>query len=217
MKTLILSFVFLSLISISAHAQNYKALTGLLEAGLRCNDQIPCDGMINVYKAPSDHAGILAKIKLSDSETWPDNEESGYEIPAIVVFGVKDGWYQVRLQGQEGWIRSDPAYHYFSYPELLKDRMSFISVNGIALRQRPSEDSKIVRRLENEHNGSETPVKILDVMQGRNKDTWIKIETPARSVCDPGDDTPPQRIPVEGWIKAYDDSKPTVWFYSRGC
>ncbi len=218
MKIICIGLALLFFISASVFAQTDMILEGLLDIGLTCqSDPCPVTPLINIYDRPDEKAKIIGTIDILDNKSWPDNDEFAYETPAVDVFDTKENWYEVRLHGQTGWIKSAKAYTYLPYPELLKDKMSFISVPDVAVRQSPSESSKILKVLQKKNDELQISVDVLDIRRDAGKTPWIKINIMSDSICSPGYDVPSPRVLATGWIKAYENNKPTVWFYSRGC
>src|SRR5688572_17423347 len=64
--------------------------------------------------------------KTGGGEEAVPNDESDYEVSALVVLGRRGPWFQVALQGGRAWMRHDAEADFLSYPELLTDRLSYV-------------------------------------------------------------------------------------------
>jgi len=143
--------------------------------------------------------------------------ESGYEIPAAIVYERRDAWFRIRLKGGSVWIRHAPEEDFLSYPEMLEENLPDILQGWDGtLRAAPgpggavtplSEGWKVLldRTLSAQYLGSQ---KVGD-------DLWLHVRLAAKTPCD---QTYEGVTDLTGWIPAYrPNGTPTMWFASRGC
>ena len=143
--------------------------------------------------------------------------ESGYEIPAAIVYERRGPWFRIRLAGGSAWIMRNAADDFLAYPEMLGEHLANIPQgwDGV-LREKPGTASTVKpltsgwralldRGLSVEYLGS----------QRVGNDLWIHIRLAAKAACD---QTYEGVTDVEGWIPAYRSNRsPSLWFSSRGC
>jgi hypothetical protein len=143
--------------------------------------------------------------------------ESGYEIPAAIVFERRGQWFRIRLKDGSAWIRHTDETDFLAYPEVLRENLaSTMQTWDGTLRATPGSSGRIIplspgwkalldRELSVEYLGS----------RRAGNDLWLHIRLAAKASCD--------RVyegvtDVEGWIPAYHtDRTPMAWFSSRGC
>jgi hypothetical protein len=143
--------------------------------------------------------------------------ESGYEIPAAIVFERRGQWFRIRLKDGSAWIRRSDATDFLAYPEVLRDNLASTMQNWDGtLRATPGSAGRVIplsagwkalldRTLSIEYLGSRTV----------GKDLWLHIRLTAKSACDQQHEGVTD---IEGWIPAYHtDRTPMSWFASRGC
>ena len=143
--------------------------------------------------------------------------ESGYEIPAAIVYERRGPWFRIRLKVGSVWIRHADPEDFLSYPEVLAQKLPDILQGWDGtLRAAPSPSGPIAplsagwralldRSLSAEYLGS----------QKVGNDLWIHVRLAAKAACD---HTYEGVTDVAGWIPAYrPNGTPTMWFASRGC
>jgi hypothetical protein len=143
--------------------------------------------------------------------------ESGYEIPAVIVFERRGQWFRIKLKDGSGWIRHTNEKDFLSYPEVLRENLAYTmqtwdgtlratpGVSGRVTPLSPAWKALTDRQLSFEYLGSRRV----------GNDLWLHIRLAAKAACD--------RVyegvtDVEGWIPAYHTDRTTLaWFSSRGC
>lgn len=146
--------------------------------------------------------------------------ESGYEIPALAVFGAEGQWLRIALgASQFGWVQAGSGYH--SLPDLLatSERLTYLAAEWDGrLYGEPGTAGELVlppeqrRRKDDPTRTDPVPYKALahTVVAGR---LWLKVEI-LDEVC--GERDP--RVLHTGWVPAQSPSGELwAWFYSRGC
>jgi hypothetical protein len=143
--------------------------------------------------------------------------ESGYEVPAAIVFERRGQWFRIRLPKGSAWIRRTDPKEFLPYPDLLRENLAHTlpGWNGI-LRETPNVSAKITPLTEGWHELLERSPSVEYLGSRRvGKDLWIHIRLLTEGPCD-------QKLegmtPVTGWISAYRPNRsPSAWFSSRGC
>jgi hypothetical protein len=143
--------------------------------------------------------------------------ESGYEIPAAIVFERRSQWFRIRLKDGSAWIRRSDTTDFLAYPDVLRENLaSTLQTWDGTLRATPGSSGRVVplsagwnalldRMLSIEYLGSRTV----------GNDLWLHIRLAAKGACD---QVYEGVMDVEGWIPAYHtDRTPMAWFASRGC
>lgn len=143
--------------------------------------------------------------------------ESGYEIPAAIVYERRGAWFRIRLKVGSVWIRLTTQENFLSYPEMLEKHLPDILQGWDGtLRATPGPAGPVTplskgwtalldrtlsaqflgsRKVENEH--------------------WIHVRLAAETPCGKAYEGVTD---VTGWIPAYrPNGTPTMWFASRGC
>ena len=153
--------------------------------------------------------------KLPQCPHW----ESGYEIPALVVFETRaGGWYRIavdRTATRFGWLRSEEKFHALEslfasdehltflterWPRTLHDRPGGGTTTRVAQQPRPEGQS-----------GDTTPYRALRHARVAGE-LWIEVEV-LDQVCGASD----PRVIARGWIPARVPGALLVWYHSRGC
>jgi len=142
--------------------------------------------------------------------------ESGYEIPAAIVFERRDAWFRVRLAKGSVWIHHNDPTDFLPYPELVRPSPHTMQTWDGTLRRTPGLSGQVIplpsgwkvlldRQLNIHYLGS----------QRVGKELWLHIRLAAKAGCD---QIYEGVTDVEGWIPAYHTDRTTlVWFSSRGC
>jgi hypothetical protein len=143
--------------------------------------------------------------------------ESGYEVPAAIVFERRGQWFRIRLNVGSAWIRHTDQKDFLQYPEILRENLphTLQSWDG-TLRATPGRSGRVTplssewkalldRQLNIEYLGSR---RVGDEL-------WLHIRLAAKNGCD---QTYEGLTDIAGWIPAYQtDRTPSAWFASRGC
>jgi len=143
--------------------------------------------------------------------------ESGYEIPAAIVFERRGQWFRIRLKDGSVWIQHTDQNDFLPYPDVLgKGPHTLQSWDG-TLRATPGPSGRVTplspgwkalldRQLNIQYLGSRRV----------GNELWLHIRLAAK----PGEcgQTYEGVTDAEGWIPAYHvDRTPSAWFASRGC
>jgi len=193
---------------------------------------------LDVYAAPSTTSTLLGSIRFrvtdrqadggacgstqlvlrrvdSDADDELPTDESGYEIPAAIVYQRSALWFRIALPRESGWVLRSSDADFEPFPELLVHKLAYLRKgwNG-SWWQTPGAGSATriaagwTRYLEDD-----IPVDVLDVRLVRNR-AWLRILLKTESCGE----TLNGVTPAPGWIPAYQPSEaPSVWFYARGC
>jgi hypothetical protein len=173
-------------------------------------------GTINWREEGDRSCRVMIERSGGKSEQVP-TLESGYEIPAAIVFERRGAWFRIRLMAGSGWIRRSDPKDFLPYPEILAENLvhTLESWDG-SLRATPGVTGAMVplsagwkglldRQLSVEYLGSRRV----------GNDRWLHIRLAAKAACD---QTYEGVNDVSGWIPAYHPSgSPSLWFSSRGC
>ena len=143
--------------------------------------------------------------------------ESGYEIPAAIIFERRGAWFRIRLKTGSAWVQHATQADFLPYPDMLREYLAH-TLQGWdgALRATPGPSGKLTplpsgwkalldRQLSVDYLGSRRIGNGL----------WVHIRFAAKSSCD---FTYKGVTDVDGWIPAYQaNGSPALWFASRGC
>jgi hypothetical protein len=158
-------------------------------------------------------------VRSSTGDQFDDlpTEESGYEIPAAIVYQRSAAnWFRIALQNGSGWIHRENAVDFQAYPAMLThDRLCHLQTDwdgllwaapggGTPKSVPPGWKALIDERIS------------VDVLELRlvGSRRWIRVRLSTGHCAE--DRKEPK--PVTGWLPVYGRSgSPTVWFYSRGC
>jgi len=149
-------------------------------------------------------------------------QEIGYEIWALTYFERRNGFVKLRYDEKALWLKeSDIQNEGFE----LVEWQSFLSQNlyrllgfyandpGLNLRERPNEDSKLIKTLRGDTN------HIIPTNESSGHWTKVKVIISKEHPC--GSELKEEENIIQelaGWIKIVDDNGlPNIWYYSRGC
>ena len=176
----------------------------------------PSVGTLYWHEVPNLECELMIEKAGGAKEEVP-TLESGYEIPAAIVFERRGQWFRIRLKDGSAWIRHTDEKDFLPYPEVLRDNLAHTmqSWDG-TLRATPGVSGRVTplspawkaltdRQLSFEYLGSRRV----------GNDLWLHIRLAAKAACD---QVYEGTTDVEGWIPAYHtDRTPLAWFSSRGC
>jgi hypothetical protein len=165
--------------------------------------------------ASCDSARFVMERAGGGEEAVP-NDESDYEVPALVVLGRRGPWFQVALQSGRAWMRHAAEADFLSYPELLTDRLAYLRAGwdgrlwASPAAKAPQPATAAWRKIASDNVG----IEMLGVRRIGDA-AWIRVRTLAAKACDPDSPIAPS---ITGWLPAYRESgQTTAWFHSRGC
>ena len=143
--------------------------------------------------------------------------ESGYEIGAAIVYERRGSWFRIRLKDGSAWIRRGDRKDFLSYPEILRERLSYILQGWDGTIRETPGPSGTVRPLPAAWKEQLDRQVNIDYLGSRQSggELWIHVQLVTER-CGQSVEGMPQ--PVRGWIPAYRSSRsPSAWFSSRGC
>lgn len=136
-------------------------------------------------------------------------QEYDYEMPASIVAGRDDDWFQIHTLNGPLWTRRPDDRGFLSLEALLSaeratcltrdwDRLMYETPGGAQIQLPPLPSLPSVRVLE---------------YQSRSDELWLFLETTSGCVVEPA-----VAPATRGWVRASArDGSPAVWFHSRGC
>ena len=180
------------------------------------SEKSPSIGTVYWHEVPNVECALMIERAGGAKELVP-TLESGYEIPAAIVFERRGAWFRIRLANGSAWIRRDDAHNFLPYPDSVRKRLSYVSYewDGI-LRETPRASGKVVPLTAGwkELLHRAPSIKILD-QRRIGSEIWLHIELITEEVCG---NRLEGLMPVIGWIPAYRPNRaPSVWYSSRGC
>jgi hypothetical protein len=143
--------------------------------------------------------------------------ESGYEIPAAIVFERRGSWFRIRLSKGSAWIHHVNAKDFLPYPEMLGEKLTHtMQAWDGTLRTTPGPAGRVTPLPPGWKALLDRQLSIQYVGSRRvGNDVWLHIRLVAKASCD---QTYEGVTDTEGWIPAYQSDRTTlVWFSSRGC
>ncbi len=158
------------------------------------------DSLLGLFLLPPDSLGGL------------ETREHGYEESSAAVYGVDERWLLVGLRDSgRAWLRRDLG-EFLPLEPLLRERLTYLTdVWDGTLRFAPDSAAAPQPLPRPTRSGDGPPVRLLGTRMV-NGALWLEIEV-VDQVCE----GPEPRAVAKGWIRAWSDAAPTVWFYSRGC
>lgn len=178
----------------------------------------PSAGTIYWREEEDAACGLMIERAGGSKEPVP-TLESGYEIPAAIVYERRGSWFRIRLTTGSAWIRHNDAKDFLPYPEVLRENAYTMQTWDGTLRTTPGSSGAVTplpsgwkaildRQLNIQYLGSRRV----------GNDLWLNIRLAATPVNGGCGQTYDGVTDVAGWIPAYHpDRTPLVWFSSRGC
>jgi hypothetical protein len=173
-------------------------------------------GTLYWHEVPNVECGLMIERAGGVKEVVP-TLESGYEIPAAIVFERRGPWFRIRLKDGSAWIRHTDESDFLSYPDMLRDHLAHTmqTWNGI-LRATPGVTGPVTP-LSPEWKALTDRQLSIEYLGSRRvgNDLWLHIRLAAQAACG---QVYEGVTDVEGWIPAYHTDRTTLaWFSSRGC
>jgi hypothetical protein len=141
--------------------------------------------------------------------------ESGYEIPAAIVYERSGQWFRIALERGSAWIERQNPSDFQAYPGLLMDRLDYLPAGWDGrLWDAAGTGAEIgVPSGWNKYFAGDIAVEVLGIRRLGNE-AWIAVRLRTESCGN----TLAGVQAVTGWLPAFRASgAPSVWFYSRGC
>jgi len=154
--------------------------------------------------------------KTGGGEEAVPNDESDYEVSALIVLARRGPWFQVALQRGRAWMRHDAEADFLSYPELLTDRLAYLRAgwDGRLWASPGAKAPQPATAAGRKVASDDMVIELLGVRRIGDA-AWIRVRTLSANACDPDFHGAPS---ITGWLPAYRSSGQTAaWFYSRGC
>ncbi len=147
-----------------------------------------------------------------DSLRRLETREHGYEESAAVVYGLDGGWVLVGLQDSgRAWLRRDLG-EVLPLEHLLRERLTYLTEAWDGTLRFAPDPSAAPERLPRRRAGAEgPPVRLLGTRMVTGA-LWLEVEV-LDQVCEGGEPRPV----AKGWLRAWQEGAPAVWFHSRGC
>lgn len=176
----------------------------------------PSVGTLHWHEVPDRGCHLMIERAGGIKELVP-TLESGYEIPAAIVYERRGSWFRIRLEKGSAWISRDDVSEFLPYPELVRTKLPYVLQGWDGtLRTTPGVSSKVTPLTAGWRELLERgpSIRLVDTRRVGGE-LWLRIELITDERCG-------QKLegmtPVGGWIPAYQASRaPTVWFSSRGC
>ena len=87
--------------------------------------------------------GLMFENAQGDKEGVP-TLESGYEVPAAIVYERRGSWFRIRLPNGSSWIRRTDPEEFLPYPDLLRENLAHMLPGWDGtLRETPNMSGKI--------------------------------------------------------------------------
>ena len=177
----------------------------------------PSVGTLYWHEVPNLECELMIERTGGVKEEVP-TLESGYEIPAAIVFERRGSWFRIRLKDGSAWIRRADNEDFLSYPEVLVDNLAHTmqTWNG-TLRATPGTSGQVVRLPDGWKAllDRQLSIKVLGFRRV-GAEPWLHIRLAVEGGCDQKYEGVTEDI--EGWIPAYHTDRTTLaWFSSRGC
>ena len=155
--------------------------------------------------------GLEVSVHLAGRKDALPTREYDYEMPAAIVVGSRDGWFQIKLHERTAWVKASVPDRFMPLATLFEEFVGLTEINGFSGRLRntpsPATGGPIMPAVT-----PQKPVRVLEI-----RGDWIRVELMSTSPCTAADNGPPEVV-ATGWLPLHNASgEPTVWFSSRGC
>ena len=175
----------------------------------------PAAGTIYWHEIPDIECGLMIEGTGGIKEQIP-TLESGYEVPAAIVYERRGSWFRIALKSRSVWIRNEARENFLSYPDLLDEHLPFLPQGWDGIVRAAPGPTSAVTPLAGWRDLLDRGLSIQYLGSRRvGKDLWIHLRLAAKGACDQMYEGVTD---VSGWIPAYrPNGAPAVWFSSRGC
>jgi hypothetical protein len=172
-------------------------------------------GSLEMPRSPAGPCQLLVKRVGQDTRIAVPYHESGYELPAAIVYERRGRWFRIALDLGSAWIDRDPV-GFLPYPALLKGNLAYLVPNWDGLLRQAPGAAAPLKRLSpawKAHLAELIPIELLGVRRVGGE-TWLHVQLGVESCGEVFEGVKP----VEGWVPAYrSDGDTNAWFASRGC
>lgn len=187
------------------------SLLGLLQLGAALDGGTLLPAPLDLHGGPGDSAQVLTTVTR-----WSDlvGEEIGYEEPAIAVFRVAHPWYLVLTRDSIlGWVRLPAGGTVVPLVELLPEQLTYLTAAWDG-EVRPEPGAGTPRPVHGVvRDQGEASAEVLEARQVGDA-LWLHVRVHRDSPCETAGEV---EVVAEGWVPAWTNGQPTVWYYSRGC
>lgn len=160
--------------------------------------------------SPDSLLGLL--VLPPDSLVRLETREHGYEESAAVVYALDGGWALVGLRDSgRAWVRRDLG-EFLPLEPLLRERLTYLTDAWDGTLRFAPDPSATPARLPRRRDGESGPPARLLGTRMVNGALWLEVEV-LDQVCEGGEPRPV----AKGWLRAWREGLPVVWFHSRGC
>ena len=157
------------------------------------------DSLLGLFVLPPDSLGRF------------ETREHGYEESAAVVYANDGAWLLAGLRdGGRTWLRRDLG-EFIPLEPLLRERLSHLTEAWDGTLRFAPGTAATPEALRHRDGEGTPPVRLLGTRMV-NGALWLEVEV-LDQVCEGADSRPVAR----GWLPAWRNKAPTVWFHSRGC
>ncbi len=162
---------------------------------------------------------LLVRDARGGVEELP-TRESGYEVPAAIVYQRSGSWYRIATSDGSAWIKRTKPDDFLPYPALLHDMGAHLMDGwGSRLWRTPGAGRGQLIPKAWQHLEDDTERIEVEILGDRRVagQLWLHVQFARSDTC--GELVPADLPEVSGWIPAYrpSDGDPNLWFYSRGC
>ena len=160
--------------------------------------------------------GLKVSVHRGAAREELPTREYDYEMPGAIVLEQQSGWFRVRLQQGSGWIKASTTDRFIPIAELFEE---FVGVTSIAGGFTGNLLAAADARAKTVMAAPVKPGQSVQVLETREVDgrSFVKVDVMSHSLCNAGNQGPPEVV-ATGWLPLHaPNGDPTVWFSSRGC
>lgn len=161
-----------------------------------------------IISAASYETGSYQEAFKITSKDLPEMIDYMYDRKLAIVYSCNGdgGEVKIRKNGKFGLLGPSSYYQYFSYPDLLKEKL-IRNDHATELYQLAGSTFSIKRKIEKKFD-----LKYRGYITVEN-DIWIYVDVYSQDTCGDGE----AKLLDSGWVKGYTMDKPTLWVYAKGC
>lgn len=182
----------------------------------RPSDTSSAVGTLSWLEEADRFCGLMFEGPNGSKEKLP-TLESGYEIPAAIVYERRSEWFRIRLVKGSAWVRQTDSTAFLRYPDMLREHLAHtLQTWDGTLRATPGAFGKVTPLSDGWKALLDRQLSV-DYLGSRRVggELWVQIRLTSEGACGQKRDGVET---VSGWIPAYQpDRSPSLWFASRGC